>query len=83
MEGIQLLGAPSRNLKPGLEALLPKHGHQRDGHQQAGESEDVRDPADGVLVAAWHKKEQQGANQRREKNDGENVILHNVSAVET
>ncbi len=56
-------------LEAGLEALCPEHRHQRQRDQEAAEREDVRDPADGVLVLLGNKQEQERAHQRREKND--------------
>ena len=67
------------NLKPGSKRCSPEPGHQRDGHQQAGQGKNVGDPADGVFLLFGDKDEQHRARQRREKNDRENVIMHKSS----
>ena len=74
-----VVGRALHELEAGFEALRPEPRHQRDGNQQAGQSKNVCDPADGVLVLFGNKDEQQRAGQRREKNDRENVIMHKSS----
>ena len=74
-----MLAAAFHELEAGLEALNPEPGNQRDGHQQASQSKNVGDPADGVFLLFRDKNEQQRARQRREQNDRENVIMHKCS----
>ena len=80
MVGIQLLGAPSMNLKPRLEALRPEQRHQRKRDQEAAQREDVRDPADRRPCSPWERTGAERAQQRREQDDRENVILHKGSS---
>src|SRR5437762_13751292 len=63
-------------LEPRLEALLPKPEHEWDRNQKACQREDVRDPADSVFILLGHKEEKECADERREENDRENVVLH-------
>jgi hypothetical protein len=60
----------------GVEALGPEHGHQRQRDQEAAEREKVRDPADGFLVLLGNEQEYQSADQRREEDDREYMVLH-------
>ena len=70
MEGIQLFGAPSMNLKPGSKRCAQNHRHQRQRDQEPAQREEIRDPADGVLILLGNKQENERAHQRREENDG-------------
>ena len=53
-------------LESRLEALRPEPRHQRDGDDEAGQGEDVRDPANGVFLLFGNKDEQESAGERRE-----------------
>jgi hypothetical protein len=59
-----------------VEALRPEHGHQRQRDEEAGQGEEVGDPADRGLVLLGDEQEKDGAHQRREEDDGEDVVLH-------
>ncbi len=75
-----VVGRAFHELEAGFEALRPEPRHQRDRNQQAGQRENICDPADGVFVLFGDKDEQQRADQRREQNDRENVIVHKSSS---
>ena len=77
--GNPVVGRALHEFEAGLETLGPEPGHQRDGHQQAGQGEDVGDPADSVLLLFGNKDQQNRTHQGREKNDRENVIMHKSS----
>ena len=58
-------GARSTNWKSGFCGLYQNHsGTEID---EADERDDVRDPADGVLVLLVHEQQQQRAGERREQ----------------
>ena len=71
IEGIQLPGAPSMNLNAPYAArdLLPEQRDEWYRHQKAGEREEIRNPADGVLVLLGNEQEKQRAYERREQDD--------------
>jgi hypothetical protein len=48
---------------------------EREGDEEAQEGDDVRDPADGVVLPLVDEEQQDRASQRREQDDGQQVIL--------
>src|SRR5581483_1225709 len=78
--GNPIVGRALHELEAGLEALRPEPRHERKRDEEAGESEDVGDPANGILVVLGDEQKQDRAHQRREQDDGENVALHKCSS---
>ena len=78
MLGIQLLGAPSMNLKACVASKRWAQNMGTSGREirNPPRAENVRNPADRVLVLLGHEQEHKRAHQRRKQNDRENVILH-------
>ena len=74
--GDPVVGRALDELEAGLETLVPEPGHERQRDEKTAEREDVGDPADGVFVVLGDKQEHQRAHQRREEDDGENVVVH-------
>src|ERR1700704_3275637 len=74
--GNPVVGSALDELESGLEALIPKPGHQRQRDQEPGQRENIRNPANGVFVLLRHKQEHESTDERREQDDGENVVVH-------
>ncbi len=59
-----------------VETLRPEHRHQRQRNQEAAEREEVRNPANRVLVLLRNEQENERAHERREEDDRKYMILH-------
>ena len=67
------------NLKPGSKRCAQNHGTSGMETSRPARAKMFGDPADGVFLLFRNKDEQKRADQRREKNDRENVIMHKSS----
>ena len=64
--GDPVIGRALHELETGFVALGPEPWHQRDGDDEAGQGNDVRNPANGVFLLFGNKEEQKSADERRE-----------------
>src|SRR6202451_2069411 len=71
-----VVGCPFDELESGLEALHPEPAHQWQRNQKPTQRKNVGDPADSVFVVLGDEQKHERAHQRREENDGENVVVH-------
>ncbi len=67
--GDPVVGRALDELEAGRKTLRPEHRHQRQGDQESAKSEEVRHPANRVLVLLWNQQENERADERREEND--------------